>query len=173
MNKITKVGILLPHLHNNQLGYEITSQLNKLTITHPYIDSVVFTEEDRPQTLLPKFAIMNISEVYDQQGLLIATTPNTAGKLVHCWGTNLKAFYSYDCFWMRGTRNKYEALLNLYQNKEFDVIARSESHKRLIENNFNIHIDYVVDKFNILDFITIYEAKLNKKQQEEEILCQN
>lgn len=141
------------------MGYEITTQLNSLAKTHPYIDSVVFVEEDRPQTILPKFAIMNICEVYDQGGLLIATTPNTAGKLVHCWGAKHRVFYSYDCFWMRGNRNKYESLVNLYQNREFDLVVRSESHKEIINNNFNIAPFAVVKHFNIPDFISLYEKK--------------
>lgn len=162
---INKIGILVPHLHNNQLGYEITSQLNSLAETHPYIDSVVFTEDDKPQTIIPKFAIMHISEVYDQQGLLIATTPNTAGKLIHCWGTPFKVFYNYDCYWMRGARNKFETLFNLYQNKEFDLVVRSESHAQILMNNFNVTPKAIVKEFNILDFIKLYEKEVE--------LCQN
>lgn len=156
---IEKVGILIPHLHNNQLGYEITKQLNNLKKTHPYIDSVVFTEDDRPQTIIPKFAIMNISEAYDQTGLVIATTPSTAQKLIYCWGATHKVFYSYDCYWLRGQKTQYEGLLNLYHNDIFDVIARSQSHKTIIENNFNAKIKAVIERFNILDFIKLYEVE--------------
>ena len=137
----------MPHLHNNQLGYEVTTQLNKLKETHPYIDTLVFTEEDRPQTLIPKFGIMNICEAYDQNGLIIATTPSTASKLIHFWGADYKVFYSYDCYWLRGQRNQYEQLMNLYLSNEFDLVVRSESHKKLLENNFTAKVDYIVENF--------------------------
>jgi hypothetical protein len=170
--KIDKVGILLPHLHNNQMGYEVTKQLNNLKNTHPYIDSIVFTEDERPQTLIPKFAIMNVCEAYDQTGLLIATTPSTASKLIYCWGANHKVFYSYDCFWLRGNRNQYEGLLNLYLNKEFDVIVRSESHQTLLANNFNVRAKAIVEGFDILEFIRLYEENSIQEAKEEVKECQ-
>jgi len=157
--QIEKVGILLPHLHNNQLGYEVTKQLNDLKTTHPHIDSIVFTEEDCPQTIMAKFAIMNVSEAYDQKGLMIATTPSTAAKLIYCWGADKKVFYNYDCYWLRGQRTNYEYLMNLYLNNEFDLIVRSESHKLLLENNFTAKVKTVVENFNIKEMLELYSTE--------------
>ena len=168
LGSITKLGILVPHLHNNQLGYEVTKQLNKLKESNPKSDSIVFTEEDRPQTLVANFGIMNISEAYDQTGLIIATTPNTASKLIHFWGANHKVFYNYDCFWLRGQRNSYEHLLNLYLNNEFDLICRSESHKTLLENNFNTKVKAIVENFNIKEILNMYSnIKIDSNNKKE------
>lgn len=156
MINIDRINIIAPHLHHNQLGYCITKYCNKLA-KHD-IDCVVFTEEVRPFTIEPKFAVMNISEIYDQPGLTIATTPSTAQKLHHCWAPQQKVFYSWDLYWLRGPRRIYKPILDLY-HINMDIIARSESNKKAIENCFNIKVKAVVDDFDVLKIREIYNAE--------------
>lgn len=138
----------------SQLGYTITNECNKLQDYD--IDCVIFTEEIRPINVMPQFAIMNISEVYDQPGLTIATTPSTVKKLEKCWAPNYKIFYNWDLYWLRGRQKIYAPMLDLYHTP-LDIIARSESHKKLIENCFNIKVKSVIENFDILQIIKLYE----------------
>ena len=154
--KIDRINIIVPHLYKSQLGYCISKHCN--TLVENDIDCVVFTEEMRPFTITPKFAVMNISEVYDQPGLTIATTPSTAEKLQHCWGPNKKIFYSWDLYWLRGQRKIYKPILDLY-HVNMDIVARSESHKTAIENCFNIKVRAVVDDFDVLKMKDIYDEE--------------
>jgi hypothetical protein len=159
--KISQVNIIVPHIYDNQLGYCISKYCNELA--HLDIDCVVFTEEIRPFTITPKFAVMNIAEMYDQPGLTIATTPQTTQKLLHCWGANQKIFYSWDLYWLRGQRRLYQPMLNLYTSN-IDIVARSESHKDAIENCFNIKVKTVIDDFNIAKFIELYQESNNEQK---------
>jgi hypothetical protein len=161
--KIDRINIIVPHLHDNQLGYCITKHCNQLS--ERGIDCVVFTEEIRPFTITPKFAVMNISEAYDQPGLTISTTPSTTSKLQHCWAPNQKVFYSWDLYWLRGQRKMYKPILDLY-HVNMDIIARSESHKTAIENCFNIKVKSVIDDFDVLKIAALYEDTNGKETKE-------
>lgn len=156
-SRISRIGVVVGNLYNSQLGYCLTREFNLLRKVRPDIDCVVFTEESTPFSITPYFSVMNIAEMYDQPGLMIATSPSTAQRLTACWGANYKAFYSWDMYWARGRRRVYEPYFLLY-NSNFDIIARCEEHKQLLENNFNIKVKACIENFHMQEFLSLYET---------------
>jgi hypothetical protein len=80
---------------------------------------------------------MQMAEAWGMEGISIATCLSTANSLINFPVASRKLFYMYDLEWLRGNQRSYDALYNIYQNKDFDFIARSETHAKLIENCLN------------------------------------
>lgn len=140
---MNKVGIILEHYGLSELAIRTIKQVNEL----PYnIDVVGFYEIMQKPCMIPRFALMQISESFSFDGTLIATNFKSAKQLVTCPGPKKKIYYVWD--------------LELY-DKVFDfneaarifrsgmrIICRNSIHKGLLDNNFNIDCE-VIDNFNL------------------------
>lgn len=140
-----QINFLVRDLIASQLSYYLTKNLNDAQ----NINGIVFYENLVPPCLIPKFTTMNISEAWAQPGISIATTLSTAHKLVNFTGRAKKYFYVWDLEWLRGRNRVYTMYSPFFCNNELTLIARSEEHKKIIENNFNREIKIVCPDFNM------------------------
>ena len=146
-------NVLLNNLGSSQLSFFVIKQINELPESRPEIDGIVFYENLSSSCLPTNFSIMNISECWFDSGPTIATSFSTAEKLKNFYNKK-KAFYVWDLEWIRNDKNiSYEEYRSVYCDDSFKIIARSEHHKKAIENAFNIKVDVVIPDFNIIKIL--------------------
>lgn len=155
MKSLKSFNVLLPDTGASQLSYCVINGLNKLCLTNPEIDCVVFYENQHKNCLPANFSIMQIFECWGSSEPIIATTISTAKKLLH-FPCRKKLFYVWDLEWIREPNTKkYEDYSDVYANKSIELIARSESHKEIIENAFNRPVKYIVPDFETSKILEI------------------
>ena len=156
MNQITlEIGknikmnfnVLLQNTGANQIAYCVIRNLNDLGHKRPDIDTIAYYEDMHRKCLPPNFAVMQIAEAWGQHGPIIATSLSTAIKLIG-FPSERKIFYVWDLEWLRGQQRHYKMYANVYTHPDLELVARSEDHKKIIENAFNKKVKYVIPDFD-------------------------
>jgi hypothetical protein len=146
------LSFLVPDLYKGQLPYFL---ITELSIPHVGLDATIFVENLTPFCLTPTVPVMQSIEAWQKSGTMVATSPGAAYKMLSFPGPDRRIFYSWDLYWLRGQRRVYEPYRDLYGNEDIEVIARSDSHKRAIENAFNIDVIGVVEDFNMTQMMEV------------------
>ena len=155
MKNLNNFSVLVENSGANQLSFCVIAELNKLTQIRPEIDAILFYENQHKNCIPANFSTMQMSEAWGQTGPIIATSFSTANKLTS-FPSEKKFFYVWDLDWIRNSY-RYESLSKVYTDASLNLIARSESHKKAIENAFNRKVSYVVSDFNINEILSILE----------------
>ena len=119
------LGIILPSLEMSQLAYETINTINQEIINGSPHSYVIFFEELSTVCVQPLCAVMNISEIWSFDGLLISTTLENTLASLKVTSNMRRAFLLWDCEWLRG-RTNYLLNLSILRNPELLLIARSE-----------------------------------------------
>lgn len=150
MDSNVKAGILIDTI-SFQKGYFLIKNLNKLCLDTPKLDIIVFRTNYSILPTAPHFAIMQEKEAWDFDGKIIAADFISAKKLINCPGPIKKYFYIYDLEWLNMVDFNYTDMVNIYQNDRLDLIARSESHAKIISNNWKNPVQIMADwQYNVL-----------------------
>lgn len=150
-----KIGVIVDNLGPNQLAHAVISSANiYLEKNRGKTDFLVFQKNILPYCLRPNFAVMNTSEAFDFDGVLIATDINAASQIVKYPGPKKRIFYSYDLEWLRMQRN-YEMLHPIYSHSRLEVWARSNHHARLIEQTWGVKVKNVLENFELSQIVEI------------------
>ena len=157
---MTKLGFLVNNLGASQLGYYMSKNVGDYLDRHPNSDITCYYENFEKKCSQTNFATMNMIEGWDQSGAMIATSENTAIKLLNFIGTRDKFFYVWDlgAYHERfaGMRRvKSFDMDNIFFKEDLTLICRNHIHAQLIENNFNRKVEHVVDNFNIDKIVEI------------------
>jgi hypothetical protein len=137
------IGLILPNLSASQLAFEVITQANKISFEGEY-ECILFPLVITPQCIKPTVAIMNISEIYDFSGILIATNLYSAAQIANLKNAARKIFYVWDLEHLRGHHN-YVENMHIYSDRRLEIMTRSESHAKVIYNYCNRHSKIVKD----------------------------
>jgi hypothetical protein len=154
-----KLGILLNNLGPNQLAYTAIRNNNFYVDRAQDFDCILFYENYVRPCLPMNFASMQVFEAYGYDGTLVATSLSSAHKALECYASKKKFFYVWDLEWMRLQQFKqFRDLHNIYANKELTLIARSQQHKDVIEDSWNVNVAGVVDNFDMRQMAEVIKA---------------
>ena len=103
------------------------------------------------------FCIMNMTEIWGFEGVLISTSASTALTLIKSVTNSDKYFYVWDLEWLRDPDN-YHALLSIYRNPDIKLIARSKTHAKAIRNFCNRDVVGIMDDFSLSDLEEIIDG---------------
>lgn len=157
MKNSNKLSLLLNNTGSSQIAYFAIREINKMAEKRPSVDATIFYENIQRNCLPPNFAIMQIAEAWNQDGSIIATSLSTAHKMMG-FMSQKKFFYVWDLEWIRnGGQSQYEHYFQVYTNDSVGLIARSESHKKCIENAFNREVVGVVPDCNMDKMIEVIQ----------------
>lgn len=146
-----KLGVVLENVGPTQVTYDFLKKGIELVSNRFDVSLFLFFENLSRPILPPPFAMMNFAEIYGFEGTLITTTAYQTYQTEKYIGPQRRIFYSYDVEWVRHRKNLPVEFYNqVYRNTE--VWARSEDHKKLIENCFNIEVK-VNEDFNLEKFL--------------------
>lgn len=140
-----KLGVLLDNLGPNQLALNVITNGNKVRDT----DFIAFYENSAKPYISPDFAIMQAFEAWGYRGILIATSLSTASQMITFPVCKEKYFYVWDLEWIRMKEKYFKTLHSIYSNPKLKLIARSNSHKKIIEDCWNTPVVGIVDDFDL------------------------
>lgn len=152
---MNKLGFLLPHLGNSQLAFQLINSANKFLETHIDTDVIAFVSNQLRPKVCPSFAVMNINEAFDFDGVAIATTLHTAEKLARFPGPRKRYFYVWDLEWSRNLGWSFEKLSEIYNNPNLTLIARHDDHAKVIEQCWNRPVHAVVPDCEVSHMVNL------------------
>ncbi len=116
-----KFAYLVNNLLPSQLNFLLIKTLNQEVIKNRFIAPT-----------------MHISNAYAYNGTIMATTLSTAEKLIIFPSPAKKYFLVWDLEWLRIKQRNFRFLSSIYSNPDLILVARSEDHKQVIENCWNV-----------------------------------
>jgi|LakMenE01Jun11ns_1017448.scaffolds.fasta_scaffold9286384_1 hypothetical protein len=121
------LGFVVNNLGNSELNYDLLKEIN----SRPEISQCIFFQNHMPSILIPECLTMGVYGLSNFKGVAVAFDLQSASIISQ---TNCKTknyLYLYNIEWLYASIN-YQAAIELLKN--FTIFARSESHKKIIEN---------------------------------------
>tara|TARA_R100000008_G_C3470513_1_gene108744 strand:+ start:105 stop:578 length:474 start_codon:yes stop_codon:yes gene_type:complete len=155
------IGVVVENLGMSQLAYSVINNINMACEHNSQNDYVLFYENMGNPILPVNCAIMNSSELWSFNGVVVATTASSAKFALKAVNKTKKFFYIWDLEWTR-ERNKTEFTKNLssYRNESISLIARSKEHALAIQNYCNRKVPYIMEDFDINKLEEIIENEI-------------
>ena len=145
-----KIGIIVDSFSASQLTYTFLKQANSLLERRSDIAIYGFFENLNKPVTNPNFALMNLTEVYGFDGIVVATNCLQAYQILNYPGPKRKLLYAYDVDWKRNNGLPAEFFLETF--KSFEIWTRGEDYKRLIDSLFNVD-SKVNETFDVEKFL--------------------
>lgn len=150
MKKHGKIlNFLVDNLGACQLSYALTKKANELC-SKDKCSVVVFYEQISPYHLQPYFPTMQMLEHISQKGISISTSIDTTFKLMGSFGAERRLYYVWDWPFIVNLPI-YEKIINLLIDPKLEIIARCESHAKIIENFCNRKVNFIFDNFDRIE----------------------
>jgi hypothetical protein len=145
------INILVDNLFVSQLGHCIINGVNTYDFNRQE-EILVFQLDQMPIRADLNCAIMQMQDIYGQNGLVIGTSIKTA-QLLQSLPQQNKIYYVWDLDWIRPyTIDNAEAYVTLYNNPSYQIVCRSQHHAQLLENNFKCKISEINPNCNLKQF---------------------
>jgi hypothetical protein len=136
-----KLGFYLDYVGNSQIALEVFKGIadyygnpkNDISGT----DLSVFYDELGPPPYLLKSAVYGSHELWDYDGVAVATSLETAQTLLRMMGPKKRVLYLADLFWTRLAQKSYEGLYAILGNPTLELVARTPEIARITENAWN------------------------------------
>lgn len=149
-----KLGFLLSHIGDkSEIAEKFIDSANEFLRGHVGVDIIGFVCNQHKPVRHPNFAIMNINEAFDFDGVAVATDLMTSQILLRLPGPRKKFFYVCELWWHNQSKFTFEELLNMYNNHNFPLIARTQEDKEIIEKCWNCKVRDVIKNFNMEFFV--------------------
>jgi len=129
--------------------------INELCKHKNKISPLIFVSNITILPFAPPCPVLHAAEAWGQEGIMITTTPATTFKCFKFPRLTRRIFYLWDLYYLRGGRRVYEPYLDLFSRENLEIVVRSESHKRAVENCFNVQVKGIVDNFNMDDMLNV------------------
>ena len=141
------VNFLVDHVGASHMSFQLIEQANLLS-EQGSADVIVFYDQlHRPcrRLLVPTMLMI---EAWAQPGVTIATSVATASRALKFPGPSRLLFYVWDMSWARNVPKPVGPYTDLFRNPNLEIIARCQDHANILENNFNVSVDWVFDNFD-------------------------
>jgi hypothetical protein len=129
-----KLGISLSTVTTSQLMTCIINFVNKCIQADRYIDVAIFYDTIINPSLLPACGLLSQKDMWGFDGIVIATDLNTAQKLIASPCPKARYFYVWDLEWTKMPQFIHKSLMDIYQNNQLPLIARSNYHYDILCN---------------------------------------
>lgn len=148
---------IIKDLGPSQKAFYLIKSFNELSKLVS-ISTSVFYERPSIPVVRPLFSCMGISFVSSYAGNAISTTLEEADKLLKSNTSCKKYLYLWDLEWLESPMfftRAYEIL----SDERLNIIARSESHAKIIENFCNKNVIGIVDDWNPEQLLNALQEK--------------
>lgn len=154
-----QIGILFPTVDHSQRVYEATIAAHKMLQSTK--NDIVFFYESLSNPFLPqRFATVHVSHMMSFPGVLISTDAHSARRISEVITSPHKIYYPYDLEWRKQQPVAYEYLVDVFRNRNLEIIARSSSHQGAISNGFNVECR-VVEHFELDQLCQKYQENIS------------
>lgn len=147
---MNQLGFVVDTLAPSQLGYSLVREANAALLSgkYPGLDITCFIESWSVASLEPQFARMQVNELSNFQGVLIATSLATAKRVLEAPRASSKYFYIWDFEWTRKPI-PYNELHSIYCAPSLQLLARSDDHAYVMDSNWNRAVKGIVEEFSM------------------------
>lgn len=148
------VGIMVDDLSLNQLAFNVIENTHKYIAFDGKWDVCVFIRDLTPHCLPCHFSIMQFYHAYGYNGNLVATSLDSANKLITFPAEKRKFFYMWDMEWFRRPF-PHKAMKHIYLNDELELIARNEEQAAWFTKAWGREVSHIVEDADVSKFIEI------------------
>jgi len=127
------IGIIVDDIESTPFMHTLFRELNKLSKNN---DCYLFANQVKTLPAHNDFCILQQIEALQHRGILISTSLVNTQILANCLTCTSKYYYVYDLDWMAMKNFNSRQLTNIFLNKEINLLARSESHSRVLSKSF-------------------------------------
>lgn len=149
-----KISTLVDNIGPSQKAFYMIKEFNKLTKDVGNSCSVFINRITSPVTK-PLFPCLSVAFLAEYSGNIVVTTLREAETVLKTSSNTEKYLYLWEMEWLNGAISHSDACEVM---KNFKIIARSESHARVIKNFSNLHVVGIVDDWNIEQLSNIMEG---------------
>jgi hypothetical protein len=154
IDRTKQLGIILDNWGTSQLAYYSITKSNQILAARSDVDICGFNMNVARPCVGNNFAIFPLVEITGFQGTIIATCPNGVIASIKAPSPRRKIFYVWDLYWLRqNPRLPYEYWAQIFRRNDFELAARSESHRSIIENNFNVEVPHLIEDCDFSCFL--------------------
>lgn len=141
-----KIGFMINQINQSQQYTALSKNINTLCEKYKDIDPIVFYNDNFNTDPNSQFAIIQMVESLDYDGILIATDTISAHILKKCMVSKKKYFYIWNIDWHISNR-PFGFIKDIYLNNEIELIARSQDHFKLIKSVFK-EPKHIIEEFS-------------------------
>lgn len=141
-----KIAVVIDDLSASQKSFYLINEFNKLCAS-PKFSCSAFVNTCGIFVKKPLFSCMSIAFFSAYDGIAIATTIEEAKSLLNTSNNSDKYLYFWDLDWLRTPVN-HDEHCKILRDERLKIIARSDSHAKLIENFCNKAPVGIVDDWN-------------------------
>lgn len=150
MSELKKIGWFVSSMNPGQLQYDIIHSSNEYMQNNDDVDISLYYVQDGPRVIQPRFACMNIFELYGFTGIVVCTSLHTLSRCLDYPGPNQQSwiyFYDYNLDYLRipAKMRNWEQLNSLYCHPKVKIIARSNEHADILKSIFQPVIGILPD----------------------------
>ena len=138
-----EIAVLVNNLAVTQNNFYMIIEFNEIA-KDPKRSVSCFTFQPSPPLIKPMFSCKNISFVSNFNGKLIATDFRSLGFMLESHTACEKYLYLWDVT----APATFDEISSVLKDKRLKIATRSEGHKAILENNYNVKVDAVVDDWN-------------------------
>lgn len=149
-----KLGICIDNLGASQLNYFLVKTGNAYLRENPGDDLIAFCESQTRNPLPANFAGMPVYEAYGFNGAVVATTLETAKKILGFPCPSKKYLYLWDVGWLRQP-GSYREYADVYRHLDLNIIVRSTDHFRLFEDCWNRTPSSIIEDCDVADLFAL------------------
>ena len=160
------IAAIVNNLGPSQKSFYLIKEFNKARESTELSTSVFYERPSIPVTPA-LFSCRNISFFSDYSGIALATKIEEADLLLKTYNNSVKCLYLWDIDWLINAMH-YRPACDVLQDWRLHLIARSESHAKIIENFCNKKCAAIVDDWNLDQITDFYTEHMRKEQEKEE-----
>jgi hypothetical protein len=150
-------GIVLTSLAPSQASFLEIANVNSMVQEDGY-DFTVFIENVCRPYMPINCSVMNTSEMWSFDGLLITNSLLSTLSAIKVKGPSKTLFYVNDLEWLRNQKDFIQNL-RIYRSVDY-LVARSQEHAMAIQNYSNRTPDAVIEGFDIRRMVNGFHPKL-------------
>lgn len=146
-----KTGVLFNDFGKSDKNYYLMKYMNEFVKTRT-TELCAFIMNVSHKVINTDFAYINMSDVaHFNDGLLVATSIDTADVLMKASITSKKCFYVWSIDWL-GQATVYNGIKRILSDKNLKIVTRTAMQADIIKNNYNVDAvvlkDFDVEKLN-------------------------
>lgn len=142
-----KIAAIVDNLGPSQKSFYLIKEFNKACSNISLCLSGFFVRSAIPVVPI-MFSCKSVSFLSGFHGAAISTTIKEADMLLKSSNNSRKIFYMWDAEWLIYPKN-FDEISSVLLDNRLDIVCRSDSHAKLLENFCNKSPIGIVDNWNI------------------------
>jgi len=139
-----EIAVLVDHLAVTQSNFYMIKEFNEIA-KNPKKSVSCFTFQPSPPVIKPMFSCRNVSFISNFTGKMIATNIQALDFMLQSHTACEKYLYLWD---VEFGAAKFDQVCEVLKDDRLKIAARSEGHKAILENNYNVKVDAIIEDWN-------------------------